>query len=74
MEALLEALQRRDFPSSQVMSLHALSSISGHLSTSGKSCMEALLLKTAGFDQPYNALMKGEEIKRNETEVTENTV
>ncbi|CAI9763800.1 unnamed protein product [Fraxinus pennsylvanica] len=71
MEALLETLQRKDFPSSQVMALQALSSISGHLSTSGKSCMEALLLKTAGFDQPYNALMKGEELKRNETEFTE---
>ncbi|KAL2468241.1 Transducin/WD40 repeat-like superfamily protein [Forsythia ovata] len=73
MEALLEALQRKDFPSSQVTALDALSSLSGHLSTPGKSFMEALLLKTAGFDQAYNALMKREELKRNETEFTEKT-
>lgn len=71
MEALLEALQRKDFPSSQVMALGTLSSLSGHFSGSRKTYMECWLLKIAGFDQPYNAMMRGEETKTNETELAE---
>ncbi|KAA8528755.1 hypothetical protein F0562_036110 [Nyssa sinensis] len=70
-EALIEALCRKDFPNSQIMALDALSSLSGRLTTSGKSCTEAWLLKTAGFDQPYNALMKAERLKTHENELTE---
>lgn len=61
-EALIEALQRKDFPSSQVMALDTLSSLSGHSTASGKPYMECWLLKIAGFDQPYNAMMRGEEM------------
>ncbi|KAH6823024.1 hypothetical protein C2S53_020427 [Perilla frutescens var. hirtella] len=71
MEALLEALQRKDFPSSQVMALGTLSSLSGHFSSSRKTYMECWLLKTAGFEQPYNAMMRGEETKTNEAELAE---
>ncbi|KAL0325873.1 UNVERIFIED_CONTAM: putative E3 ubiquitin-protein ligase LIN [Sesamum radiatum] len=68
MEALLEALQRKDFPSSQIMALRMLSSLSGHLGPSRKPYMESWLLKIAGFDQPYNAIMRGEETKTSDTE------
>ncbi|KAL0438418.1 UNVERIFIED_CONTAM: putative E3 ubiquitin-protein ligase LIN-1 [Sesamum latifolium] len=68
MEALLEALQRKDFPSSQIMALRMLSSLSGHLGASRKPYMESWLLKIAGFDQPYNAMMRGEEVKTSDTE------
>lgn len=71
MEALLEALQRKDFPSSQVMALGILSSLSGHFSSSKRTYMECWLLKIAGFSQPYNAMMKGEESKTNDTEFAE---
>ncbi|XP_057794846.1 putative E3 ubiquitin-protein ligase LIN-1 isoform X2 [Salvia miltiorrhiza] len=71
MEALLEALQRKDFPSSQVMALGTLSSLSGHFAGSKKTYMECWLLKIAGFDQPYNAMMRGEETKTNEAEYAE---
>ncbi|KAL3845328.1 hypothetical protein ACJIZ3_002731 [Penstemon smallii] len=67
MEALLEALQKKDFPSSQIMALGALSSLSGHSRTSKKPYMESWLLKIAGFDQPYNAMTK-EDIKTIEPE------
>ncbi|KAL0360544.1 UNVERIFIED_CONTAM: putative E3 ubiquitin-protein ligase LIN-1 [Sesamum radiatum] len=69
MEALLEALQRKDFPSSQIMALRMLSSLSGHLGASRKPYMESWLLKIAGFDQPYNAMMRGEETKTSNTEL-----
>lgn len=62
-EALIEALRKKDFPASQVVALDALSSLPGHLNTSGKSCLEAWLLKLAGFDQPYRALTKEESPK-----------
>ena len=71
MEALLEALQRKDFPSSQVMALGTLSSLSGHFGGSRKAYMECWLLKVAGFDQPYNAMMRGEETKTDEEEFAE---
>lgn len=71
MEALLEALQRKDFPSSQIMALGTLSSLSGHFRASRKPYMECWLLKLAGFDQPYNAMMRGQEMKTNETEFAE---
>lgn len=67
-EALIEALQRKDLPSSQVMALATLSSLSGrHSTASRKPYMECWLLKIAGFEQPYNAMMRAEEMT-NETE------
>ncbi|KAL8524096.1 hypothetical protein ACS0TY_013891 [Phlomoides rotata] len=66
-EALIEALQRKDFPSSQLLALDTLSSLSGHSTASRKPYMECWLLKIAGFEQPYNAMMRGEELT-NETE------
>ncbi|KAI3934831.1 hypothetical protein MKW92_053903 [Papaver armeniacum] len=70
-EALIEALRRKDFPSSQVMALDALLSLSGRLSTTGISLTEAWLLKTAGFDQTYNALVKAEKYREQENESME---
>uniref|UniRef100_A0A7N0UHD0 Putative E3 ubiquitin-protein ligase LIN ARM-like domain-containing protein n=2 Tax=Kalanchoe fedtschenkoi TaxID=63787 RepID=A0A7N0UHD0_KALFE len=56
-EALIEALRRVEFPYFQAMALDALVSLCGHVTASGKSYTEALLLKIAGFDQPYTNLM-----------------
>ncbi|KAF6154834.1 hypothetical protein GIB67_033863 [Kingdonia uniflora] len=57
-EALLEALRKKEFPISQFMALDAFTSLSGRMTSSGKSITEAWLLKTAGLDQPYNNSMK----------------
>ncbi|XP_073137184.1 putative E3 ubiquitin-protein ligase LIN-1 [Henckelia pumila] len=73
MAALLEALQRRDFPSSQIMALGALSSLSGHSRASKKPYMDTWLLKTAGLDHPCNSVVRGEEGKTVETEFSETT-
>ncbi|KAI3750748.1 hypothetical protein L2E82_21540 [Cichorium intybus] len=71
-QTLIESLHKKDFPNSQLAALDALSSLSGHLSASGKSLTEAWLLKLAGFNQPYEDSMKKENIKENENELMEN--
>ncbi|XP_031407386.1 putative E3 ubiquitin-protein ligase LIN-1 isoform X2 [Punica granatum] len=59
-DALIEALQKKDFPNSQIMAIKALLHLSGRLTASGNHCTEAWLLKVAGFEQPYNALVRAE--------------
>lgn len=51
MDALIEALQSKNFPLSHITALNALSSLSGHVNSSGKPELESWLLKLAGFDQ-----------------------
>ncbi|KAJ6352091.1 hypothetical protein OIU76_001329 [Salix suchowensis] len=70
-EALIEALHRKDFSNSQMMALDALVSISARRTSSGGTYMEAWLLKIAGYDLPYNALMKAEKLKKNEDDLEE---
>ena len=73
-EALIEALRKKEFPASQIAALDALSSLPGHMNASGKPYTEAWLLKLAGFDQPYNALLKGEKLQTYESEFSETVV
>ncbi|KAF3446786.1 hypothetical protein FNV43_RR11966 [Rhamnella rubrinervis] len=70
-DALIEALRRKDFSNSQMMTLEALSSLIGRMTTSGDSYIEAWLLKIAGFDQPYNALMKAEQQRKHDNDFME---
>ncbi|CAK7346186.1 unnamed protein product [Dovyalis caffra] len=70
-EALIEALHRKDFSNSQMTALEALVSLSARRTSSGSTYMEAWLLKIAGFDQPYNALMKAEKLKKDENDLAE---
>ena len=70
----MEALQKKDFPNSQIMALDALQSLSGRLTATGNSYTEAWLLKIAGFDQPYHALVKTANLKTFETDLTETMV
>ncbi|MCE0482352.1 hypothetical protein HAX54_041039 [Datura stramonium] len=69
-EALIEALHKKDFPASQLRALDALLSLSGHLTNSGKSFLDARLLKIAGFNQRYNATMKEERQRAGENDIT----
>lgn len=73
-EALIEALHEKDFPASQLRALDALLSLSGHLTNSGKSFLEARLLKTAGFNQRYNATIKEEKQRAGENDITNTMV
>ncbi|XVE76340.1 hypothetical protein DITRI_Ditri12bG0164300 [Diplodiscus trichospermus] len=70
-EALIEALRRKDFPNQQMIVLDALQALSGRLSSLGESCVEAWLLKIAGFDQPYNALMKANWFQNHKKDLAE---
>ncbi|KAM0972721.1 hypothetical protein ACFX13_016402 [Malus domestica] len=70
-EALIEAMRRKDFPNSQMMALDTLLSLTGRVTSSGDSNTEAWLLKTAGFDQPYNALMKAERLRKHDNDFME---
>ncbi|XP_059281781.1 putative E3 ubiquitin-protein ligase LIN-1 [Lycium ferocissimum] len=69
-EALIEALHKKDFPASQLRALDALLSLSGHMTNSGKSFLEARLLRIAGFNQRYNATMKEERQRAGENDIT----
>lgn len=73
-DALIEALRRKDFSNSQMMVIDTLLSLSGRLTISGESYIEAWLLKIAGFDQPYNALMKAEQLRKQDDDLVETTV
>ena len=73
-EALVEALQRKDFPHSQILALDALLSMCAHRTSSGESYTEAWLLKMAGYNQPYHALMKSEKLIIHENELTDTMV
>ncbi|KAL8059222.1 hypothetical protein ABFX02_03G071700 [Erythranthe guttata] len=70
-EAILEALQRKEFPSSQITALGMLSSLAGSLRGSNKPCIEYRLLKIAGFDRTCGAITKKDEMKADETELAE---
>ncbi|KAJ9553931.1 hypothetical protein OSB04_017976 [Centaurea solstitialis] len=70
-ETLIDALLKKDFPNLQLMALDALSSLSGHLSSSGKCYTEAWLLNLAGFSEPYEAFVKNEKLKTNQNELSE---
>lgn len=61
-ETLIEALWQKDFSNTQMKALDALLFLIGQVTSSGKSYTEAWLLKIAGFDQPYNALMKAHQL------------
>nr|POE88511.1 putative e3 ubiquitin-protein ligase lin-1 [Quercus suber] len=70
-DILIEALRRKEFYDSQMMALDALISLSGRLTSSGKSYAKAWLLKIAGFDQPYKALMKAEQLRKDDNDLME---
>ncbi|XP_076885682.1 putative E3 ubiquitin-protein ligase LIN-1 isoform X1 [Bidens hawaiensis] len=61
-DTLIDTLQKKDFPNLQLMALDALSSLSG------KSYTEAWLLKLAGFNKPYEAIMENENLNMDHEE------
>ncbi|MED6205903.1 hypothetical protein PIB30_022033 [Stylosanthes scabra] len=70
-ETLIEALWQKDFSNTQIKALDALLYLIGHVTSSGNSYTEAWLLKIAGFDQPYNSLMKAEELGQRDIDLVE---
>lgn len=62
-DAIIEALKRKDFPVCQIIALETLCSLSGRLSPLGDPMTEAWLLKIAGVDQLYNTVVKEEKAR-----------
>ena len=73
-DALFEAFRRKDNYNSQIAAVDASLYLSGRLTSSGKSYTKAWLLKLAGFDQPYNALMKAEGLRKPDYELSDREV
>ncbi|XP_050939644.1 putative E3 ubiquitin-protein ligase LIN-1 isoform X2 [Cucumis melo] len=70
-DALFEAFCRKDNYNVQTAAADALLHLSGRLTSSGKCYAKSWLLKLAGFDQPYNALMKDEGLRKPDSELSE---
>ncbi|KAI4324399.1 hypothetical protein MLD38_029894 [Melastoma candidum] len=70
-ETLIESLQKKEFPSSQMMALNVLLSLSGRLPASGKCSSEAWLLKTAGFGQSHDISTEAENERNHSDESAE---
>ncbi|XP_038973559.1 putative E3 ubiquitin-protein ligase LIN isoform X2 [Phoenix dactylifera] len=62
-DAIIEALKRKDFPICQSLALDMLTSLSGRLNSSGKPLTEAWLLKVAGVNNLYDTSVKEEKIQ-----------
>lgn len=73
-DALFEAFCRKDNYNVQTAAADALLHLSGRLTSSGKCYAKSWLLKLAGFDQPYNALMKDEGLRKPDSELSEREV
>ncbi|KAK9164469.1 hypothetical protein Syun_005371 [Stephania yunnanensis] len=71
LEALIEALRRKDFPTCQRKALDVFGSLSGRFTARGDSLTEAWLLHTAGLDRPYDTIMKADKLKVKEDEFRE---
>ncbi|KAK9165179.1 hypothetical protein Scep_000370 [Stephania cephalantha] len=71
LEALIEALRRKDFPTCQRKALDVFESLSGRFTARGDSLTEAWLLHTAGLDRPYDTIMKADKLKVKEDEFRE---
>ena len=74
MDAIIEALNRKDFPICQIIALETLASLSGRLSPSGDPIIEAWLLKIAGVDQLYNMVVREEGVQVGDYMPEETTV
>ncbi|KAK7268600.1 hypothetical protein RIF29_21301 [Crotalaria pallida] len=70
-ETLIEALWQKDFSNNQMKALDSLIFLIGHITSSGKSYTDAWLLKIAGFDQPYNALMEAGQLGEYDNDMME---
>ncbi|KAK9129505.1 hypothetical protein Sjap_009992 [Stephania japonica] len=71
LEALIEALRRKDFPICQRKALDVFGSLSGRFTARGDSLTEVWLLHTAGLDQRYDSIMKADKLKVKEDEFRE---
>lgn len=59
-DALISCLKNSDFPSAQLLAAETILSLQGSFSSSGKPLARAIVLKRAGMNKSYRALMRAE--------------
>ncbi|XP_010915863.1 putative E3 ubiquitin-protein ligase LIN-1 [Elaeis guineensis] len=60
-DALISCLRNPDFPSAQLLAAETILSLQGSFSSSGKPLARAIVLKYAGMNKSYRALMRAEQ-------------
>ncbi|KAK4792879.1 hypothetical protein SAY86_023314 [Trapa natans] len=62
-DALISSLRNTDFPSVQIAAAEVVVSLQGRFSVSGKPLARALLLKSAGLEKKYRAIVRQEKLE-----------
>ncbi|XP_077210916.1 putative E3 ubiquitin-protein ligase LIN-1 isoform X2 [Tasmannia lanceolata] len=60
-DSLISCLRNSEFPATQIAAAETILSLQGRFSSSGKPLARAFLLKRAGFDKSFRALMRAEQ-------------
>ncbi|XP_058074307.1 putative E3 ubiquitin-protein ligase LIN-1 [Magnolia sinica] len=61
MDALISCLRKSDFPGTQIAAAETIMALQGRFSSSGEPLTRVSLLKRAGFDKRYRAVMQSEQ-------------
>lgn len=61
-DAFISCLKSRDFPNVQLLAAETILALQGRFSPSGKSLARAYLLKRAGMNKSYRAIMRAEQM------------
>ncbi|KAM0944405.1 putative transcription factor WD40-like family [Dioscorea sansibarensis] len=61
-DAFISCLKNRDFPNVQLLAAETILALQGRFSSSGKSLARAYLLKRAGMNKSYRAIMRAEQM------------
>ncbi|XP_031384354.1 putative E3 ubiquitin-protein ligase LIN-1 isoform X2 [Punica granatum] len=72
-DALISCLRNTDFPSAQVAAAETIASLLGRFSISGKPLIRAFLLKRAGLDKKYRAIMRQEKLGSTSVDIDESS-
>lgn len=60
-DALISCLRKSDFPGAQIAAAETIMALQGRFSSSGKPLSRAFLLKRAGFNRSFRAVIRSEQ-------------
>lgn len=73
-DTLISCLRNTDFPSVQIVAAETIVSLQGRFSIFGKPLTRAILLKRAGLEKKYRAVMRQEKLGNIPTDSNESSV
>lgn len=73
-DSLISCLRKTGFPGTQIAAAETIMALQGRFSSSGKPLSRAILLKCAGFNRSYRAIMRSEQQSHISGESEENLV